>query len=113
MPRSTPAARSALMADDTNAKHGGSATDEQKLRSYLRKVIGKLVTSKRRAREMEERDSEPLAIVGMSCRYPGGVTSHAELWELVAAGRDAVEGLPTNRGWDLGGLTDAIPARPG
>ncbi|MFE2379742.1 type I polyketide synthase, partial [Streptomyces sp. NPDC059398] len=49
---------------------------------------------------------EPLAIVGMACRFPGGVNSPEEFWELLASGGDAVGGFPTDRGWDLEGFFD-------
>ncbi|MFL6127672.1 MAG: SDR family NAD(P)-dependent oxidoreductase, partial [Mycobacteriales bacterium] len=56
---------------------------------------------------------EPLAIVGTSCRFPGGVASPADFWTLLAEGRDAISGLPEDRGWDLEHLYDPDPERPG
>ncbi|WP_455709967.1 type I polyketide synthase [Nocardiopsis alba] len=75
--------------------------NEKKLFNYLKRVTGELQETRDRLRALESVGSEPVAIVGMSCRFPGGVSSPEGLWDVVVGGVDAVGGFPTDRGWDL------------
>ncbi|WP_433623993.1 type I polyketide synthase [Nocardia sp. CA-120079] len=90
-----------------------STSNEERLSRYLRKVTGDLRTANKRIEHLEERAGEPLAIVGMSCRYPGGADTPAQLWELLSSGTDAVGPFPADRGWDLERLFDSDPDIPG
>ncbi|RNL78157.1 beta-ketoacyl synthase N-terminal-like domain-containing protein, partial [Halostreptopolyspora alba] len=87
--------------------------DVDKLRSYLRRAVGDAQALRRRVRELEESVREPIAVVGVGCRFPGGATSPEGLWDVVSGGVDAMGNFPRDRGWDVDGIYDPDPEAHG
>nr|AXL05387.1 rifamycin polyketide synthase, type 1 [uncultured bacterium] len=84
------------------------------LARHLREELGESVAGTPATPATVAADAgEPIAIVGMACRLPGGVMSPDDLWRMVAEGRDGMTPFPEDRGWDLDGLFDSDPERPG
>ncbi|MDQ0585320.1 type I polyketide synthase [Streptomyces rishiriensis] len=87
--------------------------DEEKLRQYLKKATGDLQRMALKLHEAELRDSEPVAIVGMGCRFPPDLRSAADLWRFVADERDGISPFPDDRGWGAVVVPDGgTPATP-
>src|SRR5438067_6552771 len=88
-------------------------SNEEKLREYLRLAMKELRQAKAQLHDTPARQADPVAVVGVGCRLPGGVVDAAGLWDVVSGGVDVISGFPDDRGWGVEGLFDVDPDRAG
>ncbi|MGF1430527.1 type I polyketide synthase [Kitasatospora sp. LaBMicrA B282] len=103
-PVPTPHPRPAVRTPTESQPVSKPESTEDRLRYFLKRVSTELEQTQERLRDSERHDHEPLAVIGLGCRFPGGADSPERLWRLLVEGGDALTGFPTDRGWDLAAL---------
>ncbi|MFC9894666.1 type I polyketide synthase [Nocardia sp. NPDC127579] len=83
--------------------------NEAELREYLRRATRQLRQTRQQLAEERARAHEPIAIVGMACRFPGGIENADDYWTALLEGRDLITTFPGDRGWDIEALYDPDP----
>ncbi|WP_196814447.1 type I polyketide synthase [Nocardia sp. BMG111209] len=86
---------------------------EDKIRHLLRRVSEELYRTRQQLQEVTDAGREPIAVVALGCRFPGGADTPEQFWELLSEGRDVLTEFPADRGWDLDGLYHPDPDHPG
>ncbi|WP_031713020.1 type I polyketide synthase, partial [Mycobacterium tuberculosis] len=84
-----------------------------RLASYIRTELAGLPQEIKHTPAVRTTSEDPIAIVGMACRYPGGVNSPDDMWDMLIQGRDVLSEFPADRGWDLAGLYNPDPDAAG
>ncbi|WP_234776801.1 type I polyketide synthase, partial [Mycobacterium tuberculosis] len=84
-----------------------------RLGSYIRTELAGLPQEIKHTPAVRTTSEDPIAIVGMACRYPGGVNSPDDMWDMLIQGRDVLSEFPADRGWDLAGLYNPDPDAAG
>ncbi|WP_255955731.1 type I polyketide synthase [Streptomyces sp. ODS25] len=105
--------KQAKAMNQADASSQADAPSQEKLVDYLKWVTADLQKTRERLRQVESAAREPIAIVAMGCRYPGGVRTPDDLWRVVRDGVDTISGFPGDRGWPLADLYDPDPERSG
>ncbi|MFF2655704.1 type I polyketide synthase, partial [Streptomyces sp. NPDC058045] len=90
-----------------------TTSSQQQVVEALRASLTENERLRQQNQELEAAPREPLAIVSMACRYPGGIQTPEDLWNVVLEGRDTIGGLPEDRGWDLAEIYDPDPDAQG